>query len=233
MTGRLLLIRAVAVLAGLLGVNYIVWRWAYSVNWPRWWIAVPLVLAETYSLIDSLLFGLTMWRLRPRGEPPPPLEGATVDVFIATYNEPIDMVMHTARAAAQITYPHQTWILDDGDRGELKQQAEAEGIGWLGRSSDWAGRPRHAKAGNPNNALLAADGEFLLILDADQVPKPQILDRTLGYFRDEHMALVQTPQVFSNVPESDPWAARRRCSTARSSRARTAGTPPSSAVRTR
>lgn len=71
MRARLLLIRAVAVLAGLLGLNYIVWRWAHSVNWPAWWIAVPLVLAETYSLIDSLLFGLTMWRLQPRGEPPP------------------------------------------------------------------------------------------------------------------------------------------------------------------
>jgi cellulose synthase (UDP-forming) len=204
MTGRLLLVRAVAVLAALLGLNYIVWRWAYSVNWPAWWIAVPLVLAETYSLIDSLLFGLTMWRLRPRGEPPPPVPDATVDVFIATYNEPVDMVMETARAAASITYPHRTWVLDDGDRAELKRQAEGEGIGWIGRSPDWAGMPRHAKAGNLNNALLATEGEFLAILDADQVPEPHFLDRTLGYFRDERMALVQTPQVFSNVPDHDP-----------------------------
>ena len=34
------------------------WRWVYSVNWQAWPIAVPLVLAETYSLTDSLLFGL-------------------------------------------------------------------------------------------------------------------------------------------------------------------------------
>ena len=64
--------------------------------------------------------------------------------------------------------------------------------------------PRHAKAGNLNNALLATEGEFLLILDADQVPQPEILDRTLGYFRDERMALVQTPQWFVNVPDDDP-----------------------------
>jgi cellulose synthase (UDP-forming) len=204
MTARQLLIRAVALLAAVTGLNYIVWRWAYSVNWAAWWIALPLVLAETYSLADSLLFGLTVWRLRPRGEPPPPVAGATVDVFIATYNEPIDMVMETARAAARITYPHRTWVLDDGDRAELRQRAQAEGIGWIGRSSDWAGRPRHAKAGNLNNALLATDGEFLAILDADQVPEPHFLDRTLGYFRDERMALVQTPQVFTNVPEHDP-----------------------------
>jgi len=66
------------------------------------------------------------------------------------------------------------------------------------------GMPRHAKAGNLNNALLATDGEFLLILDADQIPAPEILDRTLGYFLDEKVALVQTPQYFTNVPESDP-----------------------------
>ena len=64
--------------------------------------------------------------------------------------------------------------------------------------------PRHAKAGNLNNALLATEGEFLLILDADMVPKPEILDRTLGYFRDERMGLVQTPQYFVNVPDRRP-----------------------------
>jgi len=44
----------------VLGINYIVWRWLFSINWDAWWIAIPLVLAETYSLIDSLLFGFTV-----------------------------------------------------------------------------------------------------------------------------------------------------------------------------
>jgi cellulose synthase (UDP-forming) len=201
---RLLLIRIVVVVTAILGTNYVVWRWLFSVHWSAWWVAVPLVIAETYSLIDSLLFGLTMWRLKDRGEPPPAPPDRTVDVFIATYNEPVDMVMTTARAALAITYPHQTWILDDGNRPEMRAAAEAEGIGWITRSADWTNMPRHAKAGNLNNALLSTEGEFLLILDADQVPLPEILDRTLGYFEDEQMALVQTPQWFVNVPESDP-----------------------------
>lgn len=204
MTPRLALIRVIVVATALLGINYVAWRWLFSVSWEAWWIAVPLVLAETYSLVDSLLFGLGMWRLKERGSAPPPPPGRTVDVFIATYNEPIDLVMRTARAAKDITYPHRTWVLDDGNRPEMRAAAEAEGIGWLTRSADWAGMPRHAKAGNLNNALLATDGEFLLILDADQVPLPEILDHTLGYFEDEQMALVQTPQWFVNVPDSDP-----------------------------
>lgn len=51
---------------------------------------------------------------------------------------------------------------------------------------------------------METDGEFLLILDADQVPSPRILDATLGYFLDERVALVQTPQLFGNVATGDP-----------------------------
>ena len=44
----------------------------------------------------------------------------------------------------------------------------------------------------------------MLILDADQIPAPEILDRTLGWFEDPEVALVQTPQWFSNVGDADP-----------------------------
>ncbi|MEX5256826.1 glycosyltransferase [Kocuria arenosa] len=196
-------IRLLVVLTVVLGVNYVGWRWMESLNWSAWWIAVPLVLAETYSLIDVMLFGLTMWRLKERTPPPAPT-GLTVDVFITTYNEPLDMVMDTALAAQRIRYPHATWILDDGAREELQELAEAHGIGYLTRSAEWKDRPRHAKAGNLNNALMLTQGEFMLILDADQVPEPEILDRTLGYFNNRKVALVQTPQYFVNVPEDDP-----------------------------
>lgn len=188
----------------LLGVNYVVWRWLFSVNWSAWWIAVPLVVAETYSLIDSMLFGLTMWRWRRRAAPPIPPEGLTVDVFITTYNEPVDLVIETAEAAARIRYPHETWILDDGERPELERAAAELGVRYMTRAASWTNKPRHAKAGNLNNALLHTHGEFILVLDADQVPDPEILHRTLGYFDDERTALVQTPQYFVNVPDSDP-----------------------------
>lgn len=201
---RLWLIRTMIVLTLTTGTVYIGWRWLFSVNWVNWWIAIPLVLAETYALIDSFLFGLTMWRLRQRGEAPPPSPDATVDVFITTYNEPVDMVMATARAAWEIDHPHRTWVLDDGDREEIRDAATAAGVGYITRSADWRDRPRHAKAGNLNNALFQTEGEFILILDADQVPDRHILDRTLGWFRDPEVALVQTPQWFTNVPDSDP-----------------------------
>ena len=196
--------RLLVVLTLILGVNYIGWRWVASLNWDAWWIAVPLVAAETYSLIDVLLFGMTAWRRKRRSGPPAAPADATVDVFITTYNEPVAMVMTTALAAKNIQHPHKTWILDDGDRQELRELAELNGLGYVARGADWTNMPRHAKAGNLNNALMVTQGEFLLILDADQIPEPEILDRTLGYFNQRKVALVQTPQYFSNVPADDP-----------------------------
>jgi cellulose synthase (UDP-forming) len=201
---RMLLLRIVIILTVLTGANYIGWRWLVSLNWEAWWIALPLVAAETYSFIDVCLFGLTVWRAKIRPVPPRAPEGRTVDVFIATYNEPVDLVMRTGLAARDIRYPHQTWILDDGARSDLQAPAEAAGIGYISRGSEWAGFQRHAKAGNINNALVETDGEFVLILDADMIPRRDIIDHTLGYFADEQVALVQTPQIFSNVTENDP-----------------------------
>ena len=196
--------RLLIIATTLCGLNYIVWRWFASVNWSAWWIAVPLVIAETYSLIDSQLFALTMWRMLRRSPPPPPPEDATVDVLVTTYNEPIEMVLETAEAAQRMAWPHETWILDDGDRRELAEAAAAKGIGYITRSAQWTDKPRHAKAGNLNNALFETSGEYIVVLDADQVPEPELLTHTLGYFRDPRMASVQTPQYFHNVPTGDP-----------------------------
>ena len=201
---RLVVLRLLVAAVVLLGLNYLAWRWLVSLNFDAWWIAIPLVLAETYSLIDVALFGLTMWRAKSRPAPPAPSPGATVDVFITTYDEDAELVAATAAAARDIRFPHTTWILDDGARPQLEAVANRLGVGYITRDAGWKDRPRHAKAGNLNNALMRTGGEFVLVLDADQVPKPEILDHTLGYFADPAVALVQTPQVFGNVPDSDP-----------------------------
>ena len=201
---RNLLVRICVVVTLGLGLNYILWRWYFSLNWHAWWIAVPLVCAETYNFVDVFFFGFTVWRADGKPVFRVPAKGLTVDVFITTYNESIDLVMATAGAAKEIRYPHNTWILDDGSRDEMRKAAEEFGIGYVTRGANWKNRPLHAKAGNLNNALMSTSGEFMLILDADQVPHPEILDHTLGYFEDPQLALVQTPQWFGNVSTYDP-----------------------------
>lgn len=203
------LVRSLITLNLALGVNYVAWRYAETINWTQWWVAIPLIIAETYSLIDAFLFGLSMWKWRGgRAAAEPPVPDLTVDVFITTYNEPVELVRTTVRAARAVRYPHRTYILDDGSSAAIGAMAREEGVGYLTRTAEWRNRPRHAKAGNVINALSLTQGEFVAILDADQIPAPEFLDRTLGYFRDPKVAFVQTPQFFYNVPPSDPYGAQ-------------------------
>jgi cellulose synthase (UDP-forming) len=202
---RLGLLRVLIVTNLLFGFFYLSWRYNASINWAAWPLALALLAAETYSYIDAWLFGMTMWRIRERPAPPPPNPSATVDVFITCYNEPVDLVRQSTIAARAIRWPHQTYILDDGSSPEMRAMAAAEGVGYIVRSTDWQGKNRHAKAGNLNNALFQTQGEFLLILDADQLAAPEILDHTLGHFHDPQVSFVQTPQPFYNVPDGDPF----------------------------
>ena len=201
---RTMITRIFAVFTVALGINYVIWRWLFSVNWHAWWIALPLVIAESYNMVDVLFYAITIWRSDTVIEDPPPPGSLSVDVFITTYNEPIELVINTAKAAKKIRYPHSTWILDDGARPDMELAARRLKVGYIKRGAEWNNRPLHAKAGNLNNALMSTSGEFLLILDADQVPHPEILDHTLGYFTDPKVGLVQTPQWFGNVSTYDP-----------------------------
>ena len=60
---RLSWLRLVAAATCIAGTVYVAWRWGFSVNWENWWIGVPLVVAETYAIIDLYLFAATIWRL--------------------------------------------------------------------------------------------------------------------------------------------------------------------------
>ncbi len=114
----------------------------------------------------------------------------------------------TAEAALRLTHPSTVYVCDDGNSPEMRAMTEEIGCRYVRRTQEWRGKDRHAKAGNLINALNQTEGEFLLILDADQVPLPNLLDETLGYFRDPAVAFVQTPQWFKNVPPGDPFGSQ-------------------------
>lgn len=202
---RIAVFRVLAVANLFLGFYYLTWRYTSSLNLEALWFAIPLVLAETYAFIDTLMFAFMMWK-PPRRVSLPPQGDETVDVFITTYNEPIELVALTAEAATRINWPHlKVHILDDGSRPEMQAKAVELGCGYISRGAEWDRKPRHAKAGNVNNALMQTSGDFILILDADQIPAPEIIPHTLGYFQDEKLAFVQTPQYFYNLPPGDPF----------------------------
>jgi cellulose synthase (UDP-forming) len=122
-----------------------------------------------------------------------------VDVLICTYNEDEEILERTIIGALHIDYPnYRVWVCDDGRRETLKQLCEQHGCGYITRKDN-----AHAKAGNINNALrhlaiLPEKPEFIAILDADFVPKPAFLARTLALTREDDVGIVQTPQHFFN-----------------------------------
>ncbi|MBN2051394.1 MAG: glycosyltransferase [Spirochaetales bacterium] len=84
----------------------------------------------------------------------------------------------------------------------------------------------------PKKVVFQTSGEYILILDADQIPHPGIIERTGGYFRDEKVAFVQPPSTSTTSRRGTPSVPTLPCSTAPYSRERTDGTPLSSAVPT-
>ncbi|MBW3628332.1 MAG: glycosyltransferase [Gemmatimonadetes bacterium] len=187
------IIRVSAVLILAYWTYYIAWRWTSTLNLEALWFSIPLVLAETWGLLTAYFMVFTTWRLNHR-DPLPAPSGLSVDVFITTYDEPLEIIRRTAISARAMRYPHQTYVLDDGRREEVRAMAAEFGIGYIERENN-----EHAKAGNLNNALKHTSGDFILQLDADHAPLPQMLDQVLGFFEDPAVAFVQTPQDFYNT----------------------------------
>jgi cellulose synthase (UDP-forming) len=124
----------------------------------------------------------------------PPELLPSVDVFLPTYNEGPEVVERSILAALQIDYPRfRVWVLDDGGRDWLAGFCAENGVHYVRRREH-----SHAKAGNLNNGLAVSDGELFAIFDADFAPRRDFLYRTVGFFSDPRIGIVQTPQHFFN-----------------------------------
>jgi cellulose synthase (UDP-forming) len=117
----------------------------------------------------------------------------------------VSLVRRTLLAVIRMDYPHQTWLLDDGNRPSMRDLAHELGCRYIARPESV-----NAKAGNLNNALKYSQAEFFVVFDADHAPARDFLRRTLGYFRDPDVAFVQTPQDFYNLDSYQHRRDRRR-----------------------
>jgi cellulose synthase (UDP-forming) len=186
------LLRALALTALVWGVGYLIWRigWSGEGASP---VAFGMLLAtEVYGLYALAILTWFSWS-RPAAVRPAATPGRKVDVYVCTYDEPTEVVMATLAGCRALTYPHTTYLLDDGRRPEMRELAELAGAEYMTRPDN-----SHAKAGNLNAALPRTGGDLVFVLDADHVPMPDALDALVGYFDDERMAMVQTPHDFFN-----------------------------------
>lgn len=122
-----------------------------------------------------------------------------VEIFIPTYDEEWTVLEKAIVGATNQKYPNcRVWILDDGRREWLRNKAREHSVNYLSRTSQ-----EGFKAGNINAALreLHARGvqvEFIALLDADFIARPQFLRRTMALMAERDVGIVQTPQAYYN-----------------------------------
>jgi cellulose synthase (UDP-forming) len=155
-----------------------------------------LMAAEGFNLIQAAGFWYTI--ATQRWTDPPDADFTAlpggVDVFITVCGEPADVVEPTVRAAAAIRHPSlKVWVLDDDPAPAIEAIALRHGARYVTRK-DRTG----AKAGNLNHALSLATGAYFAVFDADHMPSPSFLERTMACFLDRRVAFVQTPQSYRN-----------------------------------
>lgn len=159
------------------------WAWRLGTLNPKGPFFSGLIYAaELFGFVTALLHLFMAWRLSER-RARPPRPGITVDVFIPTYSESVDLVRKTLLAAMATDYPHRTWLLDDGRRPGMRALATEIGCDYLTRPDNL-----HAKAGDLKHALAHSEGEPIAAFDADHAPRRNFLVCTLGYFDDPGVA---------------------------------------------
>ncbi|MCR4647121.1 MAG: cellulase family glycosylhydrolase [Oscillospiraceae bacterium] len=192
---------------------YLSWRIRFSLPLQSGVIAIAgsilLLLVEILGFFETIEHYKSM--LGTKKHPLPEIaddEYPEVDIFIATYNEPCDLLRRTINGCKHIKYPDKSkvhiWVCDDNRRKEMRALAEEMGVGYFDRPDN-----KGAKAGNLNHAMGLTSAPYVVTLDADMIPKSDFLLKTIPYFVDAkkrsaadpkkaHIKLgfIQTPQCF-------------------------------------
>lgn len=196
--------KKLAYLTILVTVGYLFWRLFYTLPWEYSVFSIVfglvLVIAEVIGLLEQIVhFTMMSNTSKPDLSKIESIDYKSVDVFIATYNEPMELLYKTVNGCMQLEYPNKEkvniYLCDDGNREEARKLARQFGIHYLAR-------PDHegAKAGNLNYAMGQSNGELIATLDADMIPMHDFLMACVPYFSlSDKIGFVQTPQSFYNL----------------------------------
>ncbi|WP_288326651.1 glycosyltransferase [Clostridium neonatale] len=222
---RIETIRNKALITGTVvtSIIYLIWRIFFTIPFGEGIIALIsgmyLLIVEIVGMLEEVVHYNNMTNIEYPMIPKADFsEFPDVDIFIATYNEPVELLYKTINGCINMEYPDENkvhiYICDDSNRIEMKKLAEEMNINYITRTER-----KDAKAGNFNNALAKTDSPLVVTFDADMIPMHDFLMSTVPYFvedltnakkiekkdgkearknREGKIGFIQTPQSFYN-----------------------------------
>ncbi|HEY1962596.1 MAG TPA: glycosyltransferase [Rhizomicrobium sp.] len=170
---------------------------------------VPLVvLAATIILTEGVEVVEALWRVDRRAlAMATPDSSPFVSIHVPTYNEPPGMVRQTLDALAALDYDNfEVIILDNNTADPAVWQPVETHCAALGPRFRFyhLDGVKGYKAGALNEALARTDAraEYVAVIDSDYQVAPSWLQRSLPYFADPKIALVQGPQDYRDGAQS-------------------------------
>lgn len=164
---------------------------------------VLIVLAAYGMHRYQLVYYYLKYRRNVPKLPPPPAEWPRVTVQLPIFNERY-VIERLVEAVSRFDYPRElleVQVLDDST-DETRQVARncVEVYASLGLPITYHHREnRHGyKAGALDAGMKSATGQFIAIFDADFIPPADFLKRTLPYFNDRRIGMVQTRWTYLN-----------------------------------
>ena len=165
---------------------------------------IVLVILAVYGLHRYwLVYDYYKYRKNVPGPPPETKTWPRVTVQLPIFNERY-VIERLVEAVARFDYPRElldVQVLDDSiDETRDVARACVERHASLGMPISYIHRTNREgyKAGALENGLKTSQGEFVAIFDADFIPEPDFLRRTVPYFQNPEIGMVQTRWTYLN-----------------------------------
>ena len=136
---------------------YLYWRIFYTVPTDSGILSlvagIALLVVEILGMLEAFVHYFNMSNIKyPKFPKVEPEDYPEVDVLIATYNEPIEILYRTINGCVHMDYPDKSkvhiYFCDDGSRKEVEELAAQMHVGYIKREEH-----KGAKAGNLNHAM--------------------------------------------------------------------------------
>ncbi len=173
-------------------------RVGWLVLWPAQLLLLAILLINTFEMVELLWAPRRLRRFAPLHDTPAE-HLPMVSIHVPACREPAGLVIKTLRALAKLDYPNFEVLMVSNNTSDPNHwqplRDECARLGSHFRFFHLEKFPGY-KAGALNFALEQTDprAQVVAVIDCDYLVKRSWLRKTVGYFADPQVGLVQNPQ---------------------------------------